>query len=140
MDLISWSLSAIDSIWSSKKSAATEESCPPGCFPAGYVIDYSGTWRVLCLSVLSIEDSEDLFIFFLVLGSIMATCGGVIYLRRRFDRAVQRFLQSKILDKIDGLVTASISQSAVMAGQSTAITGISGKMDELKLRLEIAPP
>ena len=70
----------------------------------------------------------------------MATCGGVIYLRRRFDRAVQRFLQSKILDKIDGLVTASISQSAVMAGQSAAIACISGKMDELKIRLEIAPP
>ena len=132
MDLISWSLSAIDSIWSSKKSAATEESCPSGCFPAGYVIDYSGNWRVLCLSVLSIEDSEDVYIFCLVLGSIVATCGGVLYLRRRFDRAVQRFLQSKVLDKIDGLVTASVSQSA-------AIAGISGRMDEMKLRLEIAP-
>ena len=132
MDLISWSLSAIDSIWSSKKSAATEETCPSGCFPAGYVIDYSGNWRVLCLSVLSIEDTEDVYIFCLVLLSIVATCGGVLYLRKKIDRAVQKFLDSKVLDKIDGLATASVSQSAVFAG-------ISGTMNEMKLRLELPP-
>ena len=95
-------------------------------------MDYSGSWRVLCLSVLSIEDSEDVYIFCLVLLSIVAMCGGVLYLRRKIDRAVQKFLQSRVLDKIDGLATATVSQSA-------AIADISGKMDEMKIRLEITP-
>ena len=95
-------------------------------------MDYSGSWRVLCLSVLSIEDSEDVYIFCLILMSIMVTCGGFLYIRRIFVRAVETIFRTRVLEKIDGLASAGSSQSA-------AIAGISGQLNEMKIRLEIPP-
>ena len=63
MELISWSLSAIDNIVSTRKAGSEEPVCPDGTFAAGYTMDAWRNWRVLCLSVLSVEDIEDVYIF-----------------------------------------------------------------------------
>jgi len=55
MELINWSLNAIDKIFATKS--------PDGTFAAGYMRDSWEKWRVMCLSILSVEDIEDLYIF-----------------------------------------------------------------------------
>ncbi len=54
MDLINWSLNAIDTMGSG------EPDCPDGTFAAGYTMDAWERWRIVCLAALSVEDIEDL--------------------------------------------------------------------------------
>ena len=63
MELISWSLNAIDTIFSRRSSGSGEPTCPDRTFAAGYMMDTWENWRVVCLAALSVEDVEDIFIF-----------------------------------------------------------------------------
>jgi len=63
MELINWSLNAIDRIFSTRSSGPGEPVCPDGTFAAGYMRDSWEQWRVVCLAILSVEDIEDLYIF-----------------------------------------------------------------------------
>ncbi len=60
MDLINWSLDAIDTIFSSRNLGSGEPDCPDGTFAAGYTMDAWERWRIVCLAALSVEDIEDL--------------------------------------------------------------------------------
>ena len=73
MELISWSLNAIDKIVSTKSTGLGEPTCPDGSFASGYVIDAWGKWKgVMCLAPLSVEDVEDVFIFgFMMTGLVI---------------------------------------------------------------------
>ena len=71
MELINWGLSAIDTIFSSRNPGSEEETCPAGTFPVGYALDSWAKWRAVCLSVLSVEDAEDVFLFGLMVAGIM---------------------------------------------------------------------
>ena len=73
MDLISWSLSAVDKLFSTRKLGAGEPAtCPDGTYAAGYTRDYYNKWQVMCLSILEIEDCEDVIIFgFMVAGNVL---------------------------------------------------------------------
>jgi len=62
MELVNWSLNAIDRIFSTRSSGSGEPVCPDGMLAAGYMRDSWETWRVVCLAVLSVEDIEDLYI------------------------------------------------------------------------------
>ncbi len=57
MDLINWSLNAIDTMGSG------EPDCPDGTFAAGYTMDAWERWRIVCLAALSVEDIEDIYLF-----------------------------------------------------------------------------
>ena len=63
MELVNWSLNAIDKIFSTRNSGPGEPVCPDGTFAAGDKRDSWETWRVVCLAILSVEDIEDLYIF-----------------------------------------------------------------------------
>jgi len=63
MELITWSLNSIDKIFATRSSGPVEPVCPDGTFAAGYMRDSWEQWRVMCLSILSVEDIEDLYIF-----------------------------------------------------------------------------
>jgi len=63
MELINWSLKAIDKIFSMRNSGPGEPACPDGTFAAGYMRDSWEQWRVMCPAILSVEDIEDLYIF-----------------------------------------------------------------------------
>lgn len=56
MELIAWSLNAIDSIYSRRSRGAEEPWCPDKTFPAGYAPDPWGKWGMVCLNVWSVED------------------------------------------------------------------------------------
>ena len=45
MDLIGWSLNAIDQIFSTRKMGKGEPACPDGTFAAGYMMDSWKEWR-----------------------------------------------------------------------------------------------
>ncbi|ROL53899.1 hypothetical protein DPX16_19585 [Anabarilius grahami] len=63
MDLINWSLNAIDTIFSTRSLGSGEPDCPAGTFTAGYTMDAWERWRVVCLAALSVEDIEDIYLF-----------------------------------------------------------------------------
>ncbi|CAM4574358.1 unnamed protein product [Leuciscus chuanchicus] len=60
MDLINWSLNAIDTIFSTRSLGSGEPDCPAGTFAAGYTMDAWERWQVVCLAALSVEDIEDI--------------------------------------------------------------------------------
>ncbi len=59
MDLINWSLNAIETILD-EKLMETYGDYPDGTFAAGYTMDAWERWRIMCLAALSVEDIEDL--------------------------------------------------------------------------------
>ncbi len=63
MDLINWSLSAIDTIFSTRSLGSGEPVCPDGTFAAGYTRDAWEKWQIVCLAALSVEDAEDIYLF-----------------------------------------------------------------------------
>ena len=83
MELVNWSLNAIDRIFSTKSSGPGEPTCPDGTFAAGYMRDSWETWRVVCLAILSIEDIEDLYIFrTMITGYLLIGLGiALVYLK-----------------------------------------------------------
>ncbi len=60
MDLINWSLNAIDTIFSTRSLGSGE---PDGTFAAGYTMDAWKRWSIVCLAALSVEDIEDIYLF-----------------------------------------------------------------------------
>ena len=81
MELINWGLSAIDTIFSSKASNDVDSHCPGSSYPAGFVKDSYVKWQPLCLFPLSVEDSEDIIIFWSqVTGTLLlGTAAGLVY-------------------------------------------------------------
>ncbi len=63
MDLINWSLNAIDTIFSRRSLGSGEPVCPDGTFAAGYTRDAWERWQIVCLAALSMEDTEDIYLF-----------------------------------------------------------------------------
>lgn len=63
MDLINWSLNAIDTIFSMRSLGLEEPTCPARAFGTGYMMDGLKKWRVVCLAALSLEDIEDIYLF-----------------------------------------------------------------------------
>ncbi len=63
MDLINWSLSAIDTIFSTRSLGSGEPVCPDGTFAAGYTRDAWERWQIVCLAALSVGDAEDIYLF-----------------------------------------------------------------------------
>ena len=87
MNFLNWGLSAIDTIFSTKSAGADAEShCPGSSNPAGYVKDSYGKWQPLCLTELSIEDSEDLFIFWLQVASTLLIATAVYLVHRKIKK------------------------------------------------------
>ncbi|XP_073704704.1 uncharacterized protein [Garra rufa] len=83
MDLINWSLNAIDTIFSTRSLGSGEPNCPAGTFAAGYVMDGWEKWRVMCLAALSLEDIEDIYLFgTLITGFLLMGSGGALLYRR----------------------------------------------------------
>lgn len=86
MELISWSLNAIDKIVATKSTGLGEPTCPDGSFASGYVIDAWGKWKgIMCLAPLPVEDVEDVYIFgFMMTGLLLiGLCTGLSFWKIR---------------------------------------------------------
>ena len=82
MDLINWSLGAIDTIFSTRSSGSGEPDCPAGTFAAGYTMDAWERWRVVCLAVLSVEDIEDIYLFGTMITGLLLIGSGIALVYR----------------------------------------------------------
>ena len=84
MELVQWSLNAVDRIFSTRKLGSGEPAhCPEGTYAAGYTRDYYESWKVMCLSPLDVEDVEDIFIFgFMIAGFLLIGLGIALVYRR----------------------------------------------------------
>ncbi|CAL8234053.1 unnamed protein product [Boreogadus saida] len=89
MDLIGWSLNAIDQIFSTRKQSKGEPTCPEGTFAAGYMMDSWKEWRPLCLAILSVEDVEDVYIIVMMITGFLlfGGCGFLLYHKVREVKA-----------------------------------------------------
>ncbi|CAL8314732.1 unnamed protein product [Boreogadus saida] len=89
MDLIGWSLNAIDQIFSTRKQSKGEPACPEGTFAAGYMMDSWKEWRPLCLAILSVEDVEDVYIIVMMITGflLLGGCGFLLYRKVREVKA-----------------------------------------------------
>ncbi len=80
MDLINWSLNAIDTI---RNLGFGEPDCPGGTFAAGYTMDAWERWRIVCLAALSVEDIEDIYLFgTMITGILLIGLGFALGYRR----------------------------------------------------------
>ncbi len=94
MDLINWSLNAIDTIFSTRSLGSGEPDCPDGTFAAGYTMDAWERWRIVCLAALSVEDIEDIYLFgTMITGILLIGLGFALGYRRlqKMGTAVQSF-------------------------------------------------
>ncbi len=83
MDLINWSLNAIDTIFSSRSLGSGEPACPDGTFAAAYTMDAWESWRIVCLAALSVEDIEDIYLFgTMITGILLIGLGFALGYRR----------------------------------------------------------
>ncbi len=86
MDLINWSLNAIDTIFSTRSSGSGEPDCPDGTFAAGYTMDAWDRWRIVCLAALSVEDIEDIYLFGTMITGILLNGLGFALGYRRIQK------------------------------------------------------
>jgi len=88
MDLINWSLNAIDTIFSSRSLGSGEPDCPDGTFAAGYTMDAWERWRIVCLAALSVEDIEDIYLFGTMITGLLLFGLGFVLGYRRIQKTV----------------------------------------------------
>ena len=77
MDLINGSLSAIDTIFSTRSLGSGEPDCP---------MDAWERWRVMCLAALSVEDIEDIYLFGTTIAGILLIGSGITLVYREIRK------------------------------------------------------
>lgn len=92
MDLINWSLNAFDQIWSTCSAGLREASCPSRAFPAGHSRDSWNQWREICLTVFSVENMRDVFLFGFMIACLMLVglSIGIVYRRIKKTETLKR--------------------------------------------------
>ncbi|MED6285378.1 hypothetical protein CHARACLAT_028693 [Characodon lateralis] len=110
MDLVSSSLNALDQIFSTGRQGKVEPSCPDGTFFSRYAMDSWQQWKIVCLTTMSVEDVEDLYIIgFLITGFLLFGVGGYLAYRKicKTSAAVQS------TPKLPGCLKRSLEISAL---------------------------
>ncbi len=109
MDLINWSLNAIDTIFSTRSLGSGEPDCPDGTFAAGYTMDAWDRWRIVCLAALSVEDIEDIYLFgTMITGLLLIGLGFALGYRRiqKTGTAVQSLTRLPVMIEAVGRASA----------------------------------
>ncbi|RXN02418.1 Helicase-like transcription factor [Labeo rohita] len=115
MDLINWSLNAIDTIFSTRSLGSGEPNCPTGTFAAGYMMDGWEKWRVVCLAALSLEDIEDIYLFgTLITGFLLMGLGGALWYRRLVKAVSTAQNPTKLAGWIETVVGRAVSTQTVV--------------------------
>ncbi len=114
MDLINWSLSAIDTIFSTRSLGSGEPVCPNGTFAAGYTRDAWEKWQIMCLATLSVEDAEDIYLFgTMITGILLIGLGFTLGYRkiRKTGTAVQSLTRLPILIEAVGRAVSNETET-----------------------------
>ena len=127
--LIDWSFNAIDTIFSTKKAGGKEPYCPEGSYSSGYVRDAGGNWQPLCLSLLSLEDSEDVYILVCLVLGVSAIGAGLIY-------AVQKIKYWTTLEGAPRMPTMLFELGKAAGDEALKLDALSAKLDGITMRLD----
>ncbi len=114
MDLINWSLSAIDTIFSTRSLGSGEPVCPDGTFAAGYTRDAWEKWQIVCLAALSVEDAEDIYLFgTMITGILLIGLGFTLGYRkiRKTGTAVQSLTRLPVLIEAVGRAVSNETET-----------------------------
>ena len=135
MDLISWSLNAIDTIFSTRSSGSGEPVCPPGTFAAGYSMDAWEQWRVVCLAALSVEDVEDIYLFgTMITGFLLFGLGATLIYRKIKETAVISPLRlPEMIDALGRVVgTQTVASNRQIDNNKEMFTAMQMKLDRIE--------
>ncbi|RXN15827.1 Helicase-like transcription factor [Labeo rohita] len=110
MDLINWSLNAIDTIFSMRSLGLAEPNCPAGTFAAGYMMDGWEKWHVMCLATLSLEDIEDIYLF----GTLLIGLGGALGYYRLVKAVSAAQNPTKLAGWIETVVGRAVNTQTVV--------------------------
>ncbi len=113
MDLINWSLSAIDTIFSTRSLGSGEPVCPDGTFAAGYTRDAWEKWQIVCLAALSVEDAEDIYLFGTMISILLIELGFALGYRkiRKTGTAVQSLTRLPVLIEAVGRAVSNETET-----------------------------
>ncbi len=134
MELINWSLNAIDRIFSTRSSGLGEPVCPDGTFAAGYMMDAWEKWRVVCLAILSVEDIEDIYIFGTMITGHLLIGLGIALVYRKIQKMVTAVQSPMKLPKMTDGVGRAVSAQTVVINRYTE--NILEKLSALQRRMD----
>ena len=137
MELINWSLNAIDTIFSTRRAGSGEPTCPDGTFPAGYTLDGWEKWRSLCLASLHIEDVEDVYSFgFQVVSALFLSIGGALIYRKIGKVVAARKLNPLVSTMYSELGRAIQSLTAKNIELQSKVDDLTSKVDNILVKLD----
>ena len=110
MELINWSLNSIDKIFATRSSGPGEPVCPDGT----YMRDSWEKWRLVCLSILSIEDVEDLYIFGTMITGYLLIGLDVALVYRKIRKSETAVKGPKLPDMFEAVGRAICAQTVVI--------------------------
>ncbi|KAK5620860.1 hypothetical protein CRENBAI_017562 [Crenichthys baileyi] len=102
-----------------------EPSCPDGTFFSGYAMDSWHQWKIVCLTTMSVEDVEDLYIIgFLITGFLLFGDGGYLAYRKicKTSAAVQS--TPKLPGMLEGIFRALSTQTDMLREQNRKLDAI----------------
>ena len=137
MDLINWSLNAIDTIFSTRSLGSGEPDCPAGTFAAGYTMDAWERWRVVCLAALSVEDIEDIYLFGTMITGFLLIGSGIALVYRGIKEtvtAVQSPTRLPVMIEAVGraVCTQTVTMNHYMDNIMEKLTALQRQMDRFR--------
>ncbi|KAK5622204.1 hypothetical protein CRENBAI_008049 [Crenichthys baileyi] len=133
MGLVSWSLNAIDKIFSARRRGGGEPSCPDGTFFSRNAMDSWQKWRIVFLLLMSVKDVVDMYtIGCLKLGFLLFGVSGYLAYReiRRMSAAVLAIVifraistQTKMLHELNRRLDVILQDR-----RQVAVPGLRGEM------------
>ncbi len=135
MDLINWSLSAIDTIFSRRSLGSVEPVCPDGTFAAGYTRDAWERWQIVCLAALSVEDAEDIYLFGTMITGILLIGFALGYRKiRKTGTAVQSLTRLPVLIEAVGRAVSNETETINrnMDAIMLKLTALQVKIDDFR--------
>lgn len=145
MDLINWSLNAIDTIFSTRSLGSGEPDCPAGTFAAGYTMDAWANWRVVCLAALSVEDIEDIYLFgTMITGILLIGLGFALGYRKiqKTGTAVQSLTRLPVMIeavcRVVSIETETINRN--MDNITKKLTALERKLENLETKMDNDQP
>ncbi|KAK5605284.1 hypothetical protein CRENBAI_014255 [Crenichthys baileyi] len=131
MDLVSWSLNATDQIFSTEGQGKGEPSCPDGTFFSGYTMNSWQKWRIVCLTMMSVKDVEDMYIRgYLITGFLLFGVGYLAY--REIGKTVAAVLAiARPPSLCEGICRAINIQTEMLREQNRRLAVVPGLRGEM---------
>ncbi|MED6279286.1 hypothetical protein CHARACLAT_032879 [Characodon lateralis] len=122
MDLVSWSLKAIDQIFSTGRQGKGEPSCPDVAFFSGYTMDSWQKWRIVFLTMMSVEGVEDVYkIRFLITGFLLFGVYGYLVYREIGKTSAVALAIARLPGLFEGICRAINTQTEMLREQNSKL-------------------